>query len=229
MQMSAGADGMDSMGKHKLHGAALAVLAAALCGCTDEGANVAMPAASAPAATASLGVGVTFKTDGRVWAPGSDALYQSLNETLGRERGWDVRRVGHRGDDFAPVIAAIAAAPAAGAQAGPSSQRLLVLVENSTEHPATARVQHFLSSMPFGAWTAYPAARHYDITIAYRDAAGPDHVSRVRQDLLFVNGPGLRQSRSLQAFDRIVSNSIDEARRGALAGQPQLEVAQRLP
>lgn len=228
MQMSAGADGMDSMIKHKLPGAALTVLAAALCACTDEGANVAMPAVSVPAAATSLGLGVTFKTDGRVWAPGSDALYQSLSQMLGRERGWDVRRVGHSGDDFAPVIAAIAAAPAAGTRAA-ASQRLLVLVENSTEHPAAARVQHFLSSMPFGAWTAYPAARHYDITIAYRDAAGPDHVRRVRQDLLFVSGPDLRHGSSLRAFDRIVGSSIDDSRRGDPAGQPRLDVAQRLP
>ena len=219
------------MMKRKLCDVALAMLAAAgLCACADNHASVAAPAASGPGTTAPLGVGVTFKTDGRIWAPGSDALYQSLNQSLGRGRGWDVRRLGRSGDDFAPAIAAIAAAPPADPRTAASSQRLLVLVENRNERPAMARVQQFLSSMPFGGWTAVQAPRHYDITIAYRDTAGPNHVRRVRQDLLFAGRTGPRQGGSLPAFDRIVGGFIDDSQRGvAVAGPPRLELAQRAP
>jgi hypothetical protein len=222
----------DMLKKGKLLAAAGLVLSAGLCACAHDSPQAQGPGAASlkDAGPVRLGLGVTYKTDGRVWPAASDSLYQSLSGSLGSRDGWNVRRVGGSGDDFAPVIAAIAASTGA---ARVPSQHLLVLVENRTEHPATGRVANFLSGMPFGAYWADHASRRYDITIAYRDAAGPDRIRRVHQDLLFVSRSGLfgeRDGSSLQTFDRIVSSAIDDGRPGGVAlARPQLQMAQRTP
>ena len=237
----------------KLRALACAVLATALvsaCGMdnryyvkTDGSADVlgGVTHLAAPASLpAPLDVGVTFKSAGRILPGAADMLYQSVNEGLRAKGQWEVRRLGGSGDDFAPVIAAVIQSRAgAGSVTNRSPteamQRLLVLVENTPDLSAGTTVNYFFSGMTFGLHSLHKATDRYDVTIAYRDASGMDHIYRSHQDLLFSTGSklfgsddgplaGLRRfDTPLAAFDTIVDNSLNGTRKKVITvGKPNL-------
>jgi len=248
--MDAGGQGM--MHKSKLHtlaGAALAALAVSACGMdnhyyvrTDGSPDVLGGVVHLGAPTkmpATLNVGVTFKQDGQVVPKAGDTLYQSVSEGLRAKGQWDVHRLGRPGDDFAPVIAAVIKShpvPVVPARPGSDAmQRLLVLVENAPDLSTGTEVNYFLSGMTFGLHSLHKPTDRYDVTIAYCDAAGMNHVYRNHQDLLYSTGSKLFGSDDgslaglkhfdtpLAAFNTIVNNSVNGAQKhGVTVGKPQM-------
>jgi len=187
---------------------------------------------------APLNVGVTFKSAGKVSPSAADTLYQSVSDGLRAKGQWEVHRLGRASDDFAPVIAAVIQSRAGSAAPNPSvsnaMQRLLVLVENAPDLSAGTEVNYFLSGMTFGMHSLHKPTDRYDVTIAYRDAKGIDHVYRSHQDLLFSTGSKLFGSddRSLAglkhfdtplaAFNTIVNNSVNGTQKRVITvGRPQ--------
>jgi hypothetical protein len=193
-----------------------------------------------PAVTpAPLDLGVTFKSAGQVRAQASDALFKSVSHGLSSKGQWEVHRIGGPDQDFAPVIAAVAAAaarPAAETPAAYGRPRLLVLVENAPDLSGNTRLNYFLSGMSFGTYAVQRPADRYDITIAYRDAHGKDSLYRSHQDLVVATGSrwfgtgeqsvagSRRYDSPLAAFDNIVDNSVNGVRHATITtGQPQFE------
>ena len=187
---------------------------------------------------APLNLGVTFKSAGKVSPSAADTLYQSVSDGLRAKGQWEVHRLGRASDDFTPVIAAVIQSRAASAAPNPSvssaMQRLLVLVENAPDLSAGTEVNYFLSGMTFGIHSLHKPTDRYDVTIAYRDAKGMDHVYRSHQDLLFSTGSKLFGSddRSLAglkhfdtplaAFNTIVNNSVNGTQKRVITvGRPQ--------
>ena len=186
-----------------------------------------------------IGLGVTFKSAGQVSPGAADTLFQSVSSGL-RSRGqWEVHRIGHSGDDFAPVIAAVMRSRPASAAPSRSTaatmQRLLVLVENAPDLSVGTRINYFLSGMTFGMHSVHEPTDRYDFTIAYRDAKGVDHIYRSHQDLLLATGSktfggdersvtGLKHfDTPLAAFNSIVNNSVNGAQKKTITvGKPQL-------
>jgi len=185
---------------------------------------------------APLDVGVTFKSDGRISAAGSDSLYQTVRDGLSAKGRWDVHRLGGSGDDVGALIQAIVTARAGALPNQPDKPRLLMLVENAPDLSTGTRTSYFLSGMSFGAYSLHKPTDRYDVTIAYRDAAGMERVYRSHQDLYFFTGSrifgtdtdalaGMKHYDSAEsAFDGIVDNSVNGTRRGTVtAGQPRFE------
>ncbi len=186
-----------------------------------------------------ISLGVTFKSAGKVSPTGTDTLFQSVSTGLRAKGQWDVHRLGRASDDFTPVITAvIQSRPAAAAPSRSLSdamQRLLVLVENAPDLSSGTEINYFISGMTFGLHSLHKPTDRYDITIAFRDAKGVDHVYRSHQDLLFSTGSklfgsddqslaGLKQfDTPLAAFNTIVNNTVNGAQKHAVAvGKPQL-------
>lgn len=240
------------MNTARLQALACAVLAATLvsaCGMdnryyvrTDGSADV-MNGVTHLAATsgspAPLDVGVTFKSAGKVVPVAADALFQSVNEGLRAKGEWEVHRLGNGGNDFAPLITAViqsrpGASSAANRSATDAMQRLLVLVENTPDLSTGTQVNYFFSGMTFGVHSLHKATDRYDVTIAYRDANGMDHVYRNRQELLLSTGSRLfgsddeslaglkRFDTPLAAFETIVDNSLNGVQKKVIVvGKPE--------
>lgn len=185
---------------------------------------------------APLDVGVTFKSEGRISAAGTDTLYQTVHDGLTAKGRWKVHRLGSAGEDFGAVIQSIITARAGALPNQPDKPRLLMLVENAPDLSAGTRSSYFLSGMTFGAYSLNKPTDRYDVTIAYRDAQGMERVYRSHQDLYFFTGSkilgsdsgamaGLKHYDSVQsAFGGIVDNSVNGTRRGTVtAGQPHFE------
>jgi hypothetical protein len=237
----------------KLRALACAVLATALlsaCGLdnhyyvkTDGSADVlnGVTHLAAPASLpAPLDVGVTFKSAGKVVPGAADALYRSVSDGLRAKGQWEVHRLGSGGEDFAPVITAVIQSSAGDGSAMSRSateamQRLLVLVEDTPDLSGGTQVNYFFSGMTFGLHSLHKATDHYDVTIAYRDANGMDHIYRNHQELLFSTGSklfgsdddslaGLRRfDNPLAAFDTIVDNSLNGTQKKVITvGKPKL-------
>ena len=187
---------------------------------------------------APLNLGVTFKSAGKVSPTAADTLYQSVSDGLRAKGQWEVHRLGRASDDFTPVIAAVIQSRAGSAALNPSvsdaMQRLLVLVENAPDLSAGTEVNYFLSGMTFGLHSLHKPTDRYDVTIAYRDAQGMDHIYRSHQDLLFSTGSKLFGSDDhalaglkhydtpLAAFNTIVNNSVNGTqKRVIIVGRPQ--------
>lgn len=187
-----------------------------------------------------ISVGVTFKSAGKVSPSAADILFQSVSGDLRAKGQWDVHRLGRPTDDFTPVITAViqsrAGAAAANRTITDAMQRLLVLVENAPDLSGGTQVNYFISGMTFGLHSLHKPTDRYDVTIAFRDAKGMDHVYRSHQDLLFSTGSklfgsddeglkGLKQfDTPLAAFNTIVSNSVNGAQKHSIAvGTPQLD------
>jgi hypothetical protein len=233
----------------QLRRAVMALLLAGLAGCSANGRYYVQPDLSpagiegvsgltrAVVPMSPLELGVTFKSDGKVLAPAGDALYRMVHDDLGKRGGWNVRRIGRQGDDFAPLIANLSAAPAAAAMAQPPATpqvpRMIMLVEDVTDRSGATRVDYFLSGMSIGLYGVRKAVDHYDVTIAYRDPYGVQRIYHSHQELLYGNGSGSRRNdpvppelkrydNVLAAFDRVVYDSISGSRHGvATVGQPQ--------
>jgi hypothetical protein len=185
-----------------------------------------------------ISVGVTFKSAGKVLPAGADVLFQSVSNDLRAKGQWDVQRLGRPTDDFTPVITAVIqsrAGAAASRSITDTMQRLLVLVENVPDLSGGTQVNYFISGMTFGLHSLHKPTDRYDVTIAFRDARGMDHVYRSHQDLLFSTGSklfgsddeglkGLKQfDNPSAAFDTIVANSVNGAQKHSIAvGKPQL-------
>lgn len=189
-----------------------------------------------PDPPAPLDVGVTFKSEGRVLPPASDALYQTVHDGLGSKGHWDVRRLGKSGDDFSAMIRAVVTAGAGALQPVTARPRLLMLVENSPDLSFGTNKDYFLSGMSFGTYAMHKPTDRYDVTIAYRDAQGVERIYRSHQDIYFAVGSkyvgsgaqglaGMKAYDSLQAaFGGIVDNSVNGARHGTVtAGQPHFD------
>lgn len=186
-----------------------------------------------------ISVGVTFKSAGKVSPSAADILFQSVSNDLRAKGQWDVHRLGRPTDDFTPVITAVIqsrAGAAANRTVTDAMQRLLVLVENVPDLSSGTQVNYFISGMTFGLHSLHKPTDRYDVTIAFRDAKGMDHVYRSHQDLLFATGSklfgsddeglkGLKQFDTPQAaFNTIVSNSVNGAQKHSIAvGTPQLD------
>ncbi len=191
---------------------------------------------------APIDLGVTFKSAGKVTRPATDALYQSVSQGLSAKGQWQVRRLGNSGDDFTPAIADViralaagtgAAAPVHAAATGP--RRLLVLVENAPDQSFGTELNYFLSGMTFGLRSLHRPTDRYDATVAYRDAAGIDHVYRSHQDLIYAASSRLvdNEDQALEAikpaydspsdaFNGIVTNTVSGARHRSISvGKPQ--------
>ena len=243
---------MDKTKLCTLAGAAVAALAVSACGMdnryyvkTDGSPDVlggVMHLGAPTTLPATLNVGVTFKSDGKVSPKAGDTLYQSVSEGLRAKGQWDVHRLGRPGDDFAPVIAAVIQSRPVTAlsnhSAADAMQRLLVLVENAPDLSAGTEVNYFLSGMTFGLHSLHKPTDRYDVTIAYRDAAGMNHVYRSHQDLLYSTNSKLFGSEdrslvglkhfdtSLAAFNTIVNNSVNGAQKRTITvGKPQLNAS----
>jgi hypothetical protein len=230
---------------------AVALLALALCGCTDFGYYVktdhsadvtagVTPLSAADAGQQPLDVGVTFKSDGAVSATGSEFLFRTVREGLHAKGITQIHRIQTTGGDFTPeIVAAIppldGSAPVAAAAPG-GGPRLLVLVENHPDQEMQTRVKYFLSGMSLGAFGLNKPTDRYDITILYRDASGGSHVFHNHQDLVFSSGSvvfghdpqgveGLKRYRSAySAFAGVVDNSVNGTTEGIVnVGQPQFE------
>ena len=196
--------------------------------------NLAAPA-SLPA---PLDVGVTFKAAGRVLPDAADVLYRSVSEGLHAKGQWEVHRLGNgRYDCASTIAAAIQSGAGSVTNRSPTEavQRLLVLVENTPDLSAGTQVGYFFSGMTFGLHSLHKATDHYDVTIAYRDASGMDHIYRSHQDLLLSTGSTLfgsddgslaelrRFDTPFAAFDTIVDNSLNGAQKKVITvGKPQL-------
>ncbi len=230
--------------------ACIALSAAALTACTidkryyiktDGSPDVLHGVAQLAAAPSPipLDLGVTFKSDGRIVPKASDLLYQSVCDGLSARGEWDVHRIGKPGDDFAPLIAAVIHARAGTAvpRHVDTAQRMLVLVQNAPDLSSGTKIKYFLSGMSYGLHRVHEATDRYDVTIAYRDAAGIDHVYHSHQDLLFGTSnkllspavdhdlDGLKPyDTALAAFRGIVDNSVNGTQqRGVISvGKPQL-------
>jgi len=185
---------------------------------------------------ARLDVGVTFKSEGRISAAGSDSLYQTVRDGLTAKGRWDVHRLGGPADDFGAAIQAIVTAPAGSLPSQPGKPRLLMLVENAPDLSSGTRRSYFLSGMTFGAYSINKPTDRYDVTIAYRDEQGMERVYRSHQDLYFFTGStvfgnepgplaGMKHYDTVQkAFGGIVDNSVNGTRRGTVTpGQPRFE------
>jgi hypothetical protein len=239
---------------HRIHRAGHALLAvalsAAVSGCavenryyvrTDGSADVlhGVDRLSPPAAQASsqaFDLGVTFKSAGKVSAGASDQLYHSVSQGLAAKGQWQLHRVGGADEDFEPEIAAVIHAPAGSAV--PSlvemAQRMLVLVENTPDLASGTQINYFLSGMTFGVHSLLRPTDRYEVTIAYRDPRGLEHVYHSHQDLLFATGNkllGTEQAAAalrpydtaMAAFDGIVGNSLNGTRQGHVTvGTPQM-------
>ena len=185
-----------------------------------------------------LELGVTFKSDGKVSADGSNYLFWSVHNGISQKGLWDVHRIGNSGDDFGPEVASIIHMPAGAAlkpHAGTAPPpRMLVLVEDSTDAASGTKVQYILSGMSQGTYGVNKVTDRYEVTITYRDPDGVQHVYHNHQDLLFSAGSklfghdpeGLQGMKSYQtavaAFDAIVDNSVNGTRRGqVLIGDPK--------
>ena len=186
-----------------------------------------------------ISLGVTFKSAGRVSPGAADTLFQSVSSGLSAKGQWDVHRLGRASDDFSPVIAAVIQSRAATAapvrSVSDAMQRLLVLVENAPDLSGGTQVNYFVSGMTFGLHSLHKPTDRYDVTIAFRDARGMDHVYRSHQDLLFSTGSKLfgRDDQSLAglkqfdtpvaAFNTIINNTVNGAQKHAISvGKPQL-------
>ncbi|MDR3418266.1 MAG: hypothetical protein P4L83_18995 [Nevskia sp.] len=185
-----------------------------------------------------LELGVTFKSDGKVSASASDALYEAVRKGITEKGRWNVQRLGGAGDDFTTAVAA--ALPAAGAADPPQDpavatapQRLLVLVENSPDLSFGTWLSYFVSGMTYGADSVQHVTDRYDVTIRYRGGSGEERVYRSAQDMVFATGSktfgrseegleGLKHYPAIpEAFENIVDNSVNGLRRGtASVGLP---------
>lgn len=196
---------------------------------------------------APIDLGVTFKSAGKVTRPATDALYQSVSQGLSAKGQWQVHRLGGSGDDFTPAIADVIRALAAGAGAGTGSaagsihaapagqRRLLVLVENAPDQSFGTELNYFFSGMTFGLRSLHKPTDRYDATVAYRDAAGTDHVYRSHQDLIYAASSRLVDNEDqaldaikpaydspFDAFNSIVTNTVSGARHKSISvGKPQ--------
>ncbi len=118
----------------------------------------------------------------------------------------------------------------------PQPQRMLVLVENSPDLSTGTQMGYVVSGMTFGARSMSKPTDRYDVTIAYRDSTGADHVYHSHQDMLFVTRnkyletggdsavAGLKPyDNTDDAFDALVGNSVNGTQKGVVAvGRPQL-------
>jgi hypothetical protein len=220
-------------------------LACALCACVDsryyvktDNSNDVLNGVSSlrppEAPPAPMSLGTTFKSDGKVLLDASNVLYQAVSQNVGGRGQWQVQRLGRADADFGPVIAAIItqAARAAGAPPVPGQPQLLVLVENRPDLSAGIQIDYFFAGMSLGLHRVARATDRYDVTVAYRDPAGLDHVYRNHQDLLTVAGSGTEPSvaglkqyqNPSQAFHGIVSNTIAGSARGTVrVGTPKFQ------
>jgi len=196
-------------------------------------AHLAPPAA----APLPLNLGVTFKSDGKISPGASDVLYQSVSDGLSVGGQWQVHRLGSSRDDFAPVIAAVIREPAGSAMPRfvRATQRILVLVENAPDLSESTSASYLFSGMTFGLHSVHKPTDRYDVTIAYRDGDGIDHIYRSHQDLLLATSSKLlgsddpslaglrRYDTALDAFKGIVDNSVNGAQKAVITvGKPRL-------
>jgi hypothetical protein len=116
--------------------------------------------------------------------------------------------------------------------------QVLVLVEDRPDTSASTQVSYLMSGMTYGTAQVHKPTDRYDVTIAYRDADGVEHVYKGHQDLIFATGsklfgrdpspgPGYkRYESSLAAFNGVVDNSVNGTRHGKVTvGEAVVEPA----